>query len=183
MARESPEFIWGQNTGLAPGEGRRAQLGLLSPGMSPARPLEQRRYLPAWLALGAWHSSGSLVPGVAPEPRGTWQPLSPLGALQGTGMGTLLTPSPAGPEQPPLEGLQLHRALQIPWSLFHIKHPWSLSCSKPPWSLFHSKFPGVYPTATPPEVYPTANLPGVYPAVNPPGVYSTVNPPGVYPTA
>lgn len=73
--------------------------GELCQGCPLPVPVQQRRYLPAWLALGAHHSSGSLVSGVAPEPRGTCQPLSPLRALQGTERGTLLTPSSAAAPQ------------------------------------------------------------------------------------
>lgn len=111
-APESPEFIWGQNMRLAAGEGT---AGAVVPRESCARDVtvEQRRYLPAWLALGAHHSSGSLVPGVAPEPRGPCQAPSPLRALQGTERGHCSPLSSAGPEQ----------LCKSPWSLFHSKAP------------------------------------------------------------
>lgn len=124
-------------------------LGLSPPGTSGARavprrvtlqgcplpvpfPMAERSYLPAWLSLGARHSSGSFVPGVAPEPRGTHQPPGTRCALQCTETGHWLHPSPtasgAGSEQPSLEGLQLHRtnvSSHCPlctsnWNLFRI---------------------------------------------------------------
>lgn len=165
MAREDPEFIWGQNMRLASppaylGEGRRASTkpaalprgldwGRPPPGTSGARavprrvtlqgcplpvpfPMAERSYLPAWLSLGTRHSSGSFVPGVAPEPRGTHQPPGTRCTLQCTETGHWLHPSPtpsgAGCEQPSLEGLRLHRMnvgshcllCKSNWSLFRI---------------------------------------------------------------
>lgn len=140
MAREDPEFILGtkHKAGISSGlfggrqEGEN-KAGCLSPGsalglfhtgnlyppvgMSPARPLgAERSYLPAQLSLGTRRSSGSFVPGVAPQPGDARRSPGTRCALRCTQTGALVTPQPhweQGPSSRPPEGLQLHRVMAL----------------------------------------------------------------------